>query len=70
MLTFLIIGGAVASLGVGIYIGLGAPGWPTPPRPHDGSLKKRPINPIAWGGRSERERFSTGRGQRRRNRMR
>lgn len=65
MLTFLIIGGGVVSLGVGVYIGLGAPGWPVPPRPHDGRLKKRPVNPIAWGSRREVERFTAGRGSRR-----
>lgn len=57
MLAILLIGGAVAALGVGIWIGLGAPGWPVPPRPSSRRLEKREINPIAWGRSGQRERL-------------
>ena len=46
MLGIIIIGGGVVSLAAGVYIGLGAPGWPVPPRPHERRLEKRQINPI------------------------
>jgi hypothetical protein len=62
-MTLMAVSLAALALGVGIWIGLGAPGWP-----HrellPGSrrrLEKRPLNPIAWGRsgstrRSERRR--------------
>jgi hypothetical protein len=46
MITF-----AVMALGTGIWVGLGAPGWPhkQPPSGSRRRLETRPINPIQWG---------------------
>lgn len=43
---------AVLALALGIWIGLGAPGWPQKPPPAGGKrrrLEKRSINPVQWG---------------------
>lgn len=49
---------ALLALAIGIWIGLGAPGWPHK-QPQGGSLRrrsaKRPINPIAWARPRESE---------------
>jgi hypothetical protein len=41
---------ALLALGTGIWLGLGAPGWPHKDSPMGTRrrLEKRPINPIAW----------------------
>ncbi len=46
---------AIAVFAIGIWIGVGAPGWPVKP---EGTkrLRKRPINPIAWGRTPGRDR--------------
>jgi hypothetical protein len=51
MTAVLMIAGAFAALGMGIWIGVGAPGWPKKSRPTDlktfrKRLKKRSVNPI------------------------
>lgn len=61
--SLLIMGGVVA-FAIGVYIGIGAPGLPVKPS-EGGNLKKRSINPVAWGGRSStRERQRPGRHRR------
>lgn len=56
-MAVLLIGGAVAALGLGVWIGVGAPGWPHKPGPGRRHTEKRPLNPIAWGRTSNRERL-------------
>jgi hypothetical protein len=46
---------AIAVFGVGVWIGVGAPGWPYKAEARR-SLEKRPINPIAWGRTPGRDR--------------
>lgn len=70
MIGFLVIGGAVLALGLGIWIGLGAPGWPVPPEGRSRRLKKRSINPVAWGRTGSRERLSPRSREERRERLR
>lgn len=55
MSVFVIVA-AVAALGVGVWIGIGAPGWPHKPRYHRQHGEQRSINPIAWGRTPSRER--------------
>lgn len=43
MMTF-----ALAALAIGVWIGLGAPGWPHKPKGGRSRLQKRPLNPITW----------------------
>lgn len=62
--------GAVLAFVIGIYIGLGAPGWPVKPEARARRLEKRSINPIAWGRTSSRERLSARDRQDRRPRLR
>ena len=52
-MTFIVT--AVGVFAIGIYIGIGAPGWPTKPegRRH---TQKRSLNPIAWGKTPGRQR--------------
>jgi hypothetical protein len=54
-MEWLLIAGAILALGVGIWIGLGAPGWPHKPAAPGSRrrLQKRPINPVAWGRRDQ-----------------
>jgi hypothetical protein len=47
-MTWITITFALVALGVGVWIGLGAPGWPRKPMQRRRKLEKRPINPIAW----------------------
>ncbi|HEX6923887.1 MAG TPA: hypothetical protein VF167_00550 [Longimicrobiaceae bacterium] len=54
----LIIAGGVLAFGLGIYIGLGAPGWPVPPEARPRRLEKRALNPLARGRITGRERLS------------
>lgn len=70
MIGVLMIAGAVVALLVGVWIGLGAPGWPTPPEARSRRLEKRSINPIAWGRAGSRERLSPRRRDDRRPRLR
>ena len=58
MTEFLLIAGAVLALALGIWIGLGAPGWPVPPEPRSRRLEKRNINPVTWGRSGRRDRLS------------
>lgn len=44
--------GAVLVLALGIWIGIGAPGWPHPPVYRRRHTQKRPLNPIQWGRQS------------------
>lgn len=58
MTETMIVGGSVLALLIGIYIGLGAPGWPVKPEARTRRLEKRSLNPVAWGRGSSRERLS------------
>lgn len=44
---FLVLG--ILALGIGIWIGVGAPGWPHKPQYTRRHTSKRGLNPIAWG---------------------
>jgi hypothetical protein len=70
MTVFLLIAGAVLALALGIWIGLGAPGWPVPPEARSRRLERRSINPVAWGRTGRRERLSPRTRQERRDRLR
>jgi hypothetical protein len=54
MLNFWIL--AVAVFALGVWIGVGAPGWPHKPEDGRRHREHRPLNPIAWGRTSSRER--------------
>lgn len=41
---------------IGLWIGVGAPGWPIKPEGGRKHIHKRSINPIAWGRTPGRER--------------
>lgn len=45
-------------LAIGIWIGLGAPGWPHKPEGGDVRRRreKRPINPVSWANTRRRTR--------------
>jgi hypothetical protein len=66
-MSWLMITFALLVLAIGVWIGLGAPGWPYKPTP-GGSLRrraeKRPINPIAWARPRESERRERSRRRR------
>ena len=66
----MLIGGSVLALLIGIYIGLGAPGWPVKPEARARRLEKRSINPIAWGRTSGRQRLAPRSRDDRRSRLR
>lgn len=70
MLAAILIGGAVAALGIGVWIGLGAPGWPQPPERNRRHTEKRPLNPVAWGKAAGRERLRARSPEERRPRLR
>ena len=53
-MTFMI--SAVAVFVLGLWIGVGAPGWPWKPEGGRRHTEKRNINPIAWGRTPRRER--------------
>ena len=53
-MTFIFL--SVAVFAVGLWIGVGAPGWPVKPDGVRHHTQKRPINPIAWGRTPGRER--------------
>ena len=64
MNLWLAVAVALLVLALGIWIGLGAPGWPHRPSGGRRHRDQRSINPIAWG---KRERpTDRGRGRRRR----
>jgi hypothetical protein len=65
-----IIGGAAAAFGIGIWIGIGAPGWPYKPESGRRHTEKRPINPVAWGRTLDRERLRPRSPEERRPRLR
>ena len=48
--------GAIAVFGIGLWIGVGAPGWPHKPEGGRRHREHRSINPIAWGRTPGRER--------------
>lgn len=48
--------GAVVALALGVWIGIGAPGWPHKPTSERRHTSHRHLNPIAWGRTSNRER--------------
>ena len=48
---------AIAVFGIGLWIGVGAPGWPHKPQSQRRHRQHRPINPIAWGRTPRRERL-------------
>jgi hypothetical protein len=56
MSVLLLIAGAAAALGIGIWVGIGAPGWPHKPKYYREHTQHRSINPIAWGRTPSRER--------------
>jgi hypothetical protein len=70
MIEILLIAGMVIALALGVWIGLGAPGWPVPPEARSRRLEKRSINPVAWGRTGRRERLSPRRPEDRRPRLR
>jgi hypothetical protein len=47
---------AAAVFGVGLWIGVGAPGWPHREEGGRRHTEKRALNPIAWGRTPGRER--------------
>lgn len=53
--TMMIVGAIVALVG-GLWVGMGAPGWPHKPKYYREHTQTRSINPIAWGRTSSRER--------------
>lgn len=70
MLGMLLVGGAAAALGIGVWIGVGAPGWPVPPQQPRRHTERRPLNPIAWGKGGGRERLRARSPDDRRRRLR
>jgi hypothetical protein len=70
MLQALLIGGAAAALGIGVWIGVGAPGWPGSPERRRRHTEKRPLNPVAWGKSASRDRLTVKRPEDRRPRLR
>ncbi len=46
---WLMVLGAVLVLALGIWIGIGAPGWPHQPTYRRRHTDKRPLNPVQWG---------------------
>ena len=54
MVEFVIV--AVLVFAIGIWIGVGAPGWPHKSEAGRRHTEKRHINPIAWGRTPGRER--------------
>lgn len=53
-MTFIIVG--IGVFAVGVWIGVGAPGWPYKPESGRRHAERRSINPIAWGRTPGRER--------------
>jgi hypothetical protein len=47
---------AILVFSLGIWIGVGAPGWPHKPEGGRRHTQKRPLNPVAWGRTPGRER--------------
>jgi hypothetical protein len=47
---------AIAVFAVGLWIGVGAPGWPFNAEGGRRHTEKRHLNPIAWGRTPGRER--------------
>jgi hypothetical protein len=61
MMGFLFVSGAVAALCLGVWIGVGAPGWPSKPGPRDARsfrrrYPRRSLNPVDWRPREHRRR--------------
>jgi len=54
MTNFLIL--AVIVFAIGIWIGVGAPGWPVKPEGGRRHTQKRSLNPAAWGRTPGRKR--------------
>ena len=69
-MTLLLIAGAVLALVIGLWVGLGAPGWPNPPEGRSRRLAKRSLNPVAWARGTRRERPTPRTRQDRRDRLR
>jgi|GEM_PF-2320999 len=55
-MNLLWIAAAVLALALGIWIGIGAPGWPHKPSHERRHTSQRNLNPIAWGRTSNRSR--------------
>lgn len=53
-MTYAIVAGLVFV--TGLWIGVGAPGWPHKPEGGRRHTHRRSINPIAWGRTPNRER--------------
>jgi hypothetical protein len=70
MNTILLIAAAIAAVGIGIWIGIGAPGWPYQPDDRRRHTERRPLNPAAWGKSASRERQRVKRPEDRRPRLR
>jgi hypothetical protein len=47
---------AVLIFVLGVWIGIGAPGWPHKPEGRRRHTQQRSLNPIAWGRTPGRER--------------
>jgi hypothetical protein len=54
MTNFILFG--IVVFAVGVWIGVGAPGWPVKPDERRRHTRHRSVNPIAWGRTSNRER--------------
>jgi hypothetical protein len=52
-MSWLMITLAVLALVLGVWIGLGAPGWPHKDSSAGRRLEKRSINPVQWGRSGE-----------------
>jgi hypothetical protein len=50
------VGLAIAVFVMGVWIGVGAPGWPYKPESRSSRLQRRQINPVAWGRTPGRDR--------------
>lgn len=47
---------SVVVFAIGVWIGVGAPGWPHKPQENRRHREPRSLNPIAWGRTPGRER--------------
>ncbi len=54
MTSFLVV--SVIVFAIGLWIGVGAPGWPHNEDNDRRHTQRRPLNPIAWGRTPGRDR--------------
>lgn len=69
-MSALMILGAVLALAAGVWVGLGAPGWPHPPDSDRRHTQRRALNPIAWGKSTSRRRLTPRTADERRRQLR